>query len=288
MGTTVAENAARVLEYLVGQGVDVQIDGATLSAGTGLSPEEVNNAATILAENGFVELLRFLGTAPFTFGIVMLTARGLYEYEQTHSNANAHSDLRWSYNRAFRDPVTQPLRPLSPIGSPYGFTDEDWEAVTSRRSAPDVINVVMGFQWKSSHYDAELLKANIEAMFRNAVGAYNKLPLAPPVTLSFAILAAGYGEHLFNEIARDIIASDIAVFDTSDLNPNVMIEIGVALTWGVRVLVVKEESCPKPPSDISGHTWADYLESGATFTDSSHGEKLVRMVERAARKKGRT
>jgi len=42
-------------------------------------------------------------------------------------------------------------------------------------------------------------------------------------------LSAGYGRHLFNEIASDIISADIAVFEASDLNANVMIEIGVAL-----------------------------------------------------------
>ena len=85
-------------------------------------------------------------------------------------------------------------------------------------------------------------------MFERAVEEYNTLPGAPPTTLNFCPLAAGYGEHLFNEIARDVISADIAVFDTSDLNPNVMLEMGVALTWGVRVLPIKAEGCPKPPS----------------------------------------
>jgi hypothetical protein len=51
---------------------------------------------------------------------------------------------------------------------------------------------------------------------------------------------------------------DIAVFDVSDLNPNVMIEIGVALTWGIRMLLIRENGSPTPPSDISGQTWAKY------------------------------
>jgi hypothetical protein len=50
------------------------------------------------------------------------------------------------------------------------------------------------------------------------------------VRLALRSLRAGYGEHLFNEIARDVIRADIAVFETSDRNPNVMIEMGVALT----------------------------------------------------------
>ncbi|MGQ0791555.1 MAG: hypothetical protein ACT4NJ_04935 [Nitrosopumilaceae archaeon] len=122
-------------------------------------------------------------------------------------------------------------------------------------------------------------------MFENAVEEYNKTPGAIHVELNFLPLKAGYGEHLFNEIARDIISADIAVFEASDLNPNVMIEMGVALTWGVRVLPIKEKSSPKAPSDISGQTWATYENSGKQFEDMDHERKLIRMVERAARKK---
>lgn len=59
----------------------------------------------------------------------------------------------------------------------------------------------------------------------------------------------------------------------------------MALTWGIRVLPIKNEKCPKPPSDISGQTWADYRDSAREFTDETHFEKLVAMVERATRKK---
>lgn len=90
---------------------------------------------------------------------------------------------------------------------------------------------------------------------------------------------------MFNEIAREIISSDIAVFETSDMNPNVMIEMGVALTWGVRVLPIKAEGVTRPPSDISGQTWADHRASAAEFVDHDHLDKLVNMIERVMRKK---
>jgi len=125
-------------------------------------------------------------------------------------------------------------------------------------------------------------------MFARAIEVYNSLPQSLPCSLNFAPLAAGYGEHLFNEIARNIIGADVAVFETSDLNPNVMLEMGVALTWGVRVLPIKAEGRPKPPSDISGQTWADYRESAAQFVDAAHDRKLVQLVERAIRKKVRS
>ena len=84
--------------------------------------------------------------------------------------------------------------------------------------------------------------------------------------------------------ARDIIGADLAVFETSDLNPNVVLEMGVALTWGMRVLLIKRGGCEKPPSDISGQTWADYEESARKFLDRDHGVKLIEMIKRAVRK----
>ena len=71
------------------------------------------------------------------------------------------------------------------------------------------------------------------------------------------------------------------------MNPNVMLEMGVALTWGVRVLPIKRQDKPKPPSDVSGQTWADYGKDGADFVDPDHLDKLFRMVERAIQKKRR-
>jgi hypothetical protein len=41
-----------------------------------------------------------------------------------------------------------------------------------------------------------------------------------------------------------IIGSDIAVFETTDLNPNVMIEM--SLRWGTRALPIRRHDAPKP------------------------------------------
>jgi hypothetical protein len=136
----------------------------------------------------------------------------------------------------------------------------------------------VAYATESNHFDTPALRTNVEAMLTRAVEAFNRLPGRPQLTLQFRSLSAGYGEHLFNEIARDIIGSDIAIFETSDLNPNVMLEIGVALTWGVRVLPIKLEGQPKPPSDVSGQTWADYRDNAQTFVDPDHDAKLVRMI----------
>jgi hypothetical protein len=147
--------------------------------------------------------------------------------------------------------------------------------------------VVLGYQFQSNHYDSDQLQTNLKKDFETVVEKYNELPGSDNIKLIFKPLAAGYGEHLFNEISRDIISSDIAIFDTTDLNANVMVEMGVALTWGIRVLPIKKVGCIKPPSDISGQTWADYENSAKRFSDVGHPQKMLQMVRRAIRKKGR-
>lgn len=284
MPTTVVDDAAKILEFLYRADPESQLDGAAVAEGTGLTPQQINDAVTILVENGYAEWLRFLGTRPYAFGNVEITARGRYEYERAQAQAAADEMLPAHRSGSGAPMIT---RPQVPIGSPYGFGDEDWELVAERKGAADRLNVVLGYQFRSNYYNSDDLRRNLEQAFNDAVVAYRELPNAVPATLSFRALSAGYGEHLFNEIARDIISADIAVFETSDLNPNVMLELGVALTWGIRVLVVKSEGRPQPPSDVSGQTWADYRDSAREFADSGHPEKLVRMVERAIRKKAR-
>jgi hypothetical protein len=143
------------------------------------------------------------------------------------------------YERLMRQPPPGPredaqmLRPPSPVGSPYGFTPDNWEAVSMRKGARDILYVVVGHQWKSKYFNSSELRRHVEDMFLRAINDYNNERGSFPVHLDFQSLAAGYGEHLFNKIARDIIGADIAVFETSNLNANVMLEMGVALTWGV-------------------------------------------------------
>jgi len=287
MFNTVENSAAKLLNVMALLPRDEmgrsEADGATLQEFSGLSPAEINDGAALLVQSGYAEWRRYLGTAPFTFGVLSITPLGRHEHERTSSIIEKPLDL----TRPRPEPyVHSMLVPPAPMGSPYGFTDIDWEYISDRKNRGDELNVVLGFQFQSDHYDATALQKNVNDAFAKAVDEYNRQPGAIPVSLRFQSLAAGYGEHLFNEIARDIIAADIAVFETSDLNPNVMLELGVALTWGVRVLPIKVQGQAAPPSDISGQTWADYLQSASSFCDADHMVKLVRMVERAARKKG--
>jgi len=279
MAKTVEENAAIVLEALYHESPktkgEFEIDGKRVQELTELTAQEINDAVSILIDAGYVEWLQYMGTSPFDFGSVWITPRGKLEYERAKKEQKQGS----------ADMTTIIHEPIIPVGSPYGFQDEDWEIVAEKKSLDNMLSVVFGYQFKSEFYDTIRLKENLEKSFKSSVAEYNSLRNAIPVTLDFRPLAAGYGEHLFNEICRDIISADIAVFETSDMNPNVMLEIGVALTWGIRVLPIKMKGCLKPPSDISGQTWADYENNAETFVDPDHPKKMLRMVERSARKK---
>jgi hypothetical protein len=175
---------------------------------------------------------------------------------------------------------------VHPVGSPYGFPDIDWRSIFLKREDKGKLFVVFGLQYKSQFYNSDLLIRNIYEYFQKTVKMYNEKHPESDIVLEFEKLTAGYGEHLFNTIVRDIISSDIAIFEISDQNPNVMIELGVALTWGVCMLPLKEKNSPEPPSDISGQTWIEYKRSGEKILDKEFHKKLMKMIERIIAKKG--
>lgn len=294
MTTQIDRDAATILKVLAEAPRDEDVDRNQVAQLSKLPPDRVNDAVALLVDSGYAEWIQTFGTAPYDFNSVSITPRGRYEVQRLASatdQAAARSEVAGETPlvSVFDDPdsVRQVTLPPAPMGSPYGFTDEDWEAVSEQKNQSQVLYAVFGHQFTSEHFNTDLLRSNVEAMLKEAVRVYNGTPGKAPLTLDHRVLNAGYGEHLFNEIARDIIGSDIAVFDASDLNPNVMLEMGVALTWGVRVLPIKKEGQPKPPSDVSGQTWADYRDDASIFIDPDHVRKLVRMIERAVRKKGR-
>jgi len=283
---TVAADATAILAALADYGQfpgdpeagRYMLDGKELQELTGIPPNRLNDAVDVLEDNGYVEIHKFLGTAPYTFGRVGLNARGRLELERTKAQAD---DQRPALD--VESPPSVVPWPVYPVGSPYGFTDHDWAGVLTDRAARDRLIVCFGLKWSSPMYDTDTLVANVKAMFQTAIC---QQPAASAITLDFRKLQGSYGSHLFNEIARDIIAADIAVFDTTDQPPNVMIELGVALTWGVAVLPIRATGSPTTPSDISGHTWVQYSNSGAAWNDAEHGMKMAKIVQLALRKKG--
>jgi hypothetical protein len=279
MTNKILQDASKMLVILFQQSEaaaqpELWLEGKVLQTLTGFSPQELNDAVDFLHDRGYVDRLDWGGTHPYKFGQVMLTSRGRYAYHDMVPVQGQPTPTEEDSTRTSAIAATPPL----PVGSPFGFTDLDWEYVQTNRRLKTTLIVVFGYQFASAHYQADKLRTNLQSSFQRAVDRYNQRGGRDQISLQFRPLAAGYGEHLFNQISRDIISADIAVFDTSDLNPNVMIEMGVALTWGCRVLPIKKLGCPKPPSDISGQTWVDYLDDASSFTNPSHDEDLASMI----------
>jgi hypothetical protein len=295
--TEIEQNAQRVLELLVdtrdrAEALSVDqvtewLTGSEVAEACELPPSHVNDAVSLLELNSYAEVIKTFGTAPFDFNQVRSTPLGKREVQRARLAPKLEGDRREAPEDA--SPMVAPLaRYPTPVGSPYGFTEEDWEYVESERAKRGVLKVVVRLQFDSRHFDRQRLMRMLRRDFQAAVKEYNGEPGSDHVRLSLRGLQAGYGEHLFNQITRDVISADIAVFETSDKNSNVMIEMGVALTWGRRVLPIKKKGRPKPPSDISGQTWADYDASTYRFVDDSHHENLVAMVRRVLRRKWST
>jgi hypothetical protein len=257
METEIDRDARSILALLAAKPRDEFVPAPEIAAEANLTADRVNDAVALLVESGLAEWIQVMGTAPFDFGDAYITSRGRYE-QQRRAATTSTVEKQPSPTKADApsdSTPTGPALPPTPVGSPYGFTDEDWETVSRHKGRADRLYVVFGHQFDSASYDTAKLRKNIEKMFELAVQHFDANSRGHVhVKLKFDVLAAGYGEHLFNQIARGIIGADIAVFDTSDLNANVMLEMGVALTWGVRVLPIKAQGKLVPPSDVSGQT----------------------------------
>jgi hypothetical protein len=240
-----------------------------------LPPRRALDAAVFLEDNGCAHVNRF-NDGKFN---VWLTPLGQYQYKLLMTTSGDPDDAQSESPNGPRIP-----RLPAPIGSPYGFTDHDWEYIDSRNQEQGQLRVVFGYQFRSDHYDSIRLVENLKHEFEGAVDQYNSKPGHDKISLDFKELRAGLGEHVFNQIVRDIISSHIAIFETSDQNPNVMIEMGIALTWGVRVLPIRAKGRPQPPSDISGQTWAVYRNSGDMFCTPDFRNAVEAMIARAMRK----
>ena len=73
-------NLRVVLEFLASvtrnSSGDAWATGNVISNGTNLSPPDINDAISIAKSHEYVEVLKTLGTAPYDFQVVQITAQG--------------------------------------------------------------------------------------------------------------------------------------------------------------------------------------------------------------------
>lgn len=74
-----------------------------------------------------------------------------------------------------------------------------------------------------------------------------------------SLVSDGVGAHyILTTIIKNIFSSNIIICDITCSNPNVMWELGVAMTMNKPVIIIKEDSNEKPPFDISGFQYITY------------------------------
>ena len=273
-------NAYHLLEIMVKNGgkryPNKSFHNKELQTKSELEHIDFIDALSYLENLGAVSTQTIFGIGYLGIFEIFLYPKGrflLAEYQVARENSNISSAHGISF------------APFNPVGSPYGFTEEDWQIVARRKQDADTLYVVVGMQFQSEHYDPAELMRNLRLLFNEALQAHNGSRPEEKLAIHFEALAAGLGQHLFNRIAQGIIGADIAVFETSDLNPNVMLEMGIALTWGVAVLPIRRKGMPAPPSDISGQTWVEYEDSAKHMLADDFEHKLTELIRNSMSRK---
>ena len=196
MATQIETDASTVLQHLAQAPRDEFVDGAQISAATGLSPDRINDAVALLVDSGNAEWNQMFGTAPYDFGDAIITPRGRYEAQRLSAAQQEVTEPVPAIAQSARAPIVQ-ARPPAPVGSPYGFTDEDWESAAQRKGHRDRLYVVFGHQSTSDCFDSDALHQNCKKMFVTAVARYNERHQNDLLALKFRALAAGYARVSF-------------------------------------------------------------------------------------------
>ena len=192
------------------------LHGYAIEEKTNIKLSRLLDAAKLLENYGYAHVRQAAG-GDFA---IELTSLGRYQSQLLMTTADGPGDSQPPARGRLAI-----IRYLMHAGSPYGCTDQDWEYIYTRRQEQDSLRVVFGYHLNSENCDSTRLVENLENEFSGAVEQYNSMPGNDRISLDFQELRAGYGEHLFNHIVRDIISSDVAIFETSNLNPNVMMEM---------------------------------------------------------------
>lgn len=133
------------------------------------------------------------------------------------------------------------------------------------------IRIFVGYQFCSAYYEIDDIKFMMEKLKERLYKTQNIL-----LEVKFGELPVG--NILWNEIIDSISKADITIFDISENNPNVMIEVGLSYGFKKNVLLLKNkeslEAYPKP-SDLSGTIIIEYENK-----ENLASEKILNALER--------
>lgn len=124
------------------------------------------------------------------------------------------------------------------------------------------VNVFAGYQFKSEYFKRPELD---DAIVFAADSAADSIPENDEIELKYNPIDITPGKIIIEELKSLINGSDICIFEASDLNNNVFIELGLALAYEKPIIILVNSSVPnkiKLPSDISGIVYVSYPDMG--------------------------
>ena len=159
----------------------------------------------------------------------------------------------------------------------------------------NIIKVYFGYSWanpEDKSQNSGLSNSRLEAFKQLESNVRNSLSEEQKKLVDFRRLRGTAGDYLLRNIYQMIKSSDIMVFDITELNPNVLLELGIAFAireevkQNMKIYLIREtknkRSEKKVPSDLSGYYYTEYRYEGEkiVFSDrNSLKESLVTEIK---------
>jgi hypothetical protein len=156
--------------------------------------------------------------------------------------------------------------------SPFlAFSAEDLQKIDQRYRSKRSVYARFGYQWKDAHGHAQkalslALKKTLKGFFKDIRSSSSR---QAEYKLNYASLRAQAGKPVLHRIVLDILSADLLFFDLTYLNPNVLLEIGIAYATNENLFLLSDErSKSPPPSDLAGLTYCKYSVEKTSFLNS--------------------
>ena len=116
-----------------------------------------------------------------------------------------------------------------------------------RSRGDDLVRIVHAYDWNTQSDNAALIYDEVMSVVRS-------LKQNIPLRFSFSSLGAKDGS-IYCDICRQIKSADVALFDVSTYNLNVILELGLAIGIGTYVFILRSahyRQRPRVLSDLNG------------------------------------
>lgn len=124
----------------------------------------------------------------------------------------------------------------------------------NKRTLHNDHTVFLAYQFSSDYYRGFDLLSSV----RLGVESANQEAKKSGLSVSFKQVSRNEGFHIWCEICEGIINSSVCIFEISDNNPNVYLELGLAIAHGKEIVLVRNRTSGDVPSDLAGIKYVSY------------------------------